>query len=128
MRALAILLVGAIVVVSVVKNSYLLASAGVFTGMVFLALVRSKTKTITDERLETVKEKAALLTYSIITPTLGICSFLLLFPTLSHLSIFSKGDFVFLDSVGMIFAYLTLFLISIYAVSYYFLNRKYGGK
>lgn len=127
-RALAIILVGAIVIVSVFKSSYLLASAGVFTGMIFLALVRSRTKAITDERLESVKEKAALVTYSIFVPTLGMGAFILLFPTLSRLSVFSKGDFIFLDSVGMIFAYLTLFLMAIYAISYYFLNRKYGGK
>ncbi len=128
MRAFAGLLVGAIVSVAVIKNSYLLAAAGVITGMIFLSLVRSKAKTITDERMESVKEKAALLTYSIFAPTLGIGAFIMLFPTLSHLTVFAKGDFVFLDSLGMIFAYLTLFMMTIYAISYYYLNRKYGGK
>lgn len=128
MRALTILLIGALVGVSIYKNSYLLSTMGVVTGMIFLVLVRSKTKTTSDERLESVKEKAALLTYSIITPTLGIGAFIMLFPTLSRLSVFAKGDYVFLDSVGMIFAYLTFFMMAIYAISYYFLNRKYGGK
>lgn len=128
MRALAGLFVGAIVGVAVVKNSYLLAVAGVMTGMIFLTLVRSKIKTVTDERVESIKEKAALLTYSIIVPTLGIGAFFMLFPTLSRLSVFAKGDFVFLDSLGMIFAYLSLFAMTVYAISYYFLNRKYGGK
>lgn len=128
MRALAVLLVGAIVAVAVIKSSYLLASAGVFTGMIFLILVRSKTKTVTDERSKSVKEKAALMTYSIFVPTLGMGAFILLFPTLSRLSVFAKGDFIFLDSLGMIFAYLTLFLVTTYAISYYLLNRKYGGR
>ena len=122
------LLIGALVGVAAVKNSYLLATAGVVTGMAFLILVRSKTKTITDERLESVKEKAALFTYSIFTQTLGIGAFIMLFPRLSHLSVFSKGDFVFLESLGVIFAYLTFFVMAVYAVYYYILNRKYGGK
>lgn len=128
MRVLTAFLVGAIVSVAVTKDSFLLATAGVVTGMIFLTLVRSKAKTITDERMESVKEKAALLTYSIFVPTLGIGSFVLLFPTLSRFSVFAKGDFIFLDSLGMIFAYLTLFMMTIYAISYYYLNRKYGGK
>ncbi len=128
MRALAGLFVGAIVGVAVVKNSYLLAVIGVMTGMIFLTLVKSKTKNVTDERLEFIKEKAALLTYSILVPTLGIGAFFMLFPSLSRLSVFAKGDFVFLDSLGIIFAYLSLFAMMVYAISYYFLNRKYGGK
>lgn len=128
MRALAGLFVGGIVGISVIKNSYLLAVIGVMTGMIFLTLVRSKTRTITDERLESIKEKAALLTYSILVPTLGIGAFFMLFPSISRLSVFAKGDFVFLDSLGIIFAYLSLFAMAVYAISYYFLNRKYGGK
>ena len=128
MRALTVLLIGAIVGVAVIKDSYLLSAVGVITGMVFLVLVRSKTKTTTDERVESVKEKAALITYSIVTPTLGVGAFIMLFPTLSRLSVFAKGDYVFLDSVGMIFAYLTFFIMATYAISYYLLNRKYGGK
>ena len=126
-RVLVALFVGAIVSIAVNLDSYLLATAGVLTGMLFLALVRSKTKIVVDERESTVREKAAQMTYAIFTPTLGIGTFLLLFPSLSNLSVFSKGEFLFLESLGMIFAYLTLFLISVYSISFYFLNKKYGG-
>jgi len=126
-RAAVAIFVGAIVSVAVIQDSYLLAVIGVLTGMMFLILVRSKTKIIVDEREKTVREKAAQLTYAIFTPVIGIGTFLLLFPSFSGLSVFAKGEFVYLESLGMIFAYLTLFLIAIYSISYFFLNKRYGG-
>jgi len=113
--------------ISVNLNSYLLGIIAVLVGMLFLTLVRSKTKITVDEREKTIREKAAQLTYAIFTPTIGIGSFILLIPSYSGLAVFSKGEFTYLESLGMIFAYLTLFLIAIYSLSYHFLNRKYGG-
>lgn len=126
-RVIITFFVGAIVAVSVVRDSYLLAVIGVLTGMIFLILVKSKAKIVVDEREKTVREKAAQLTYAIFAPTIGIGAFLMLFPSYSGLSVFSKGEFAYLESLGMVFAYLALFLIVLYAISYYFLNRKYGG-
>lgn len=119
--------VGMIVSIAVSRDSYLLATVGVLTGMFFMFLVRSRVKVTTDERELAVQEKSARMTYAIFTPTLGIASFLLLLPSRGGLSVFSKGEWVFLESLGMIFAYLTLFLISIYAITYHFFNKKYGG-
>lgn len=119
--------VSATVSIAVTQNSYLLAAAGVITGMLFLSVARFKTKITVDEREKTIQEKAARMAYAIFAPTIGIGSFLLLLPGKSGLAVFSKGDFVYIESLGMIFAYLTLFLISLYAISYHFLNRKYGG-
>ncbi len=48
-------------------------------------------------------------------------------PSKGGIDVFSKGEWLFTDSLGLIFAYLTLFLISVYAISYYFFSRKYGG-
>lgn len=127
-RVAVTLFVGAIVLISILQNSYLLGLMGVSTGMLFLTLVRSKTKVIIDEREKTVREKAANMTYAIFAPTIGIGAVLMLFPTYSGLSVFSKGDFAYLEGLGLIFAYLTLFLIAMYAISYHFLNKKYGGK
>ncbi len=119
--------VGMIVSIAVSRDSYLLATVGVLTGMFFMFLVRSRVKVTTDERELAVQEKSARMTYAIFTPTLGIASFLLLLLSRGGLSVFSKGEWVFLESLGMIFAYLTLFLISIYAITYHFFNKKYGG-
>lgn len=119
--------VGMIVSIAVLRDSYLLAAVGVLTGMVFMVLVRSKEKIRTDERELTVQEKAARMTYSIYAPTIGIAAYLLLLPSKAGLLVFSKGEWLFVESLGMVFAYLTLFLIAIYAISYHYFNRKYGG-
>lgn len=126
-RAVVLLFVAAVVAMASNQNSYLLAVIGVITGMLFLTLVRSKTKIVVDERDRTLREKAAQLTYAIFTPTIGIGALILLIPSRSGLSVFSKGEFAYLDSLGVILAYLTFFLIAVYAISYHFLNRKYGG-
>lgn len=95
--------------------------------MAFMILVRSRAKIKTDEREVTIQEKAAKMTYAIFAPTLGITAFLLLLPSKGGISIFSKGEWLYIESLGMVFAYLTLFLIAIYAISYHFFNKKYGG-
>ncbi len=126
-RIIVALFVGIIISLAVTRQSYLLATAGVLTGMVFMALVRSKVNIKIDEREVDVQEKAAKMAYSIFTPTIGILSFLLLLPAKGNLVVFSRGEWMFIESLGFIFAYLTLFLIAIYAISYHFFNKKYGG-
>ncbi len=127
LRVIVALFVLAIIGLAVVRDSYLLSLAGVLTGMVFMILMRSKAKIKTDEREVTIQEKAARMTYAIFAPTIGISALLLLLPSKSGLSVFSKGEFLYIESLGMVFAYLVLFLIIIYAISYHFFNRKYGG-
>lgn len=127
LRILVAFFVGMIVSIAVSRDSYLLATVGVLTGMVFMFLVRSKAKISTDERELTVQEKAARMTYAIFAPTIGIGTFLLLLPSKGGFSVFSNGEWLFIESLGMVFAYLTLFLITIYAISYHFFNKKYGG-
>lgn len=127
LRVIVALFVAGIVGLAVSRDSYLLAVAGVLTGMVFMFLVRVKANIRTDEREATVQEKAARMTYAIFAPTIGITTFLLLLPSKGGISVFSKGEWLFIESLGMMFAYLTLFLIAIYAISYHFFNRKFGG-
>ena len=127
LRVVVSFFVGAIVAVAVFNNSYLLSIAGVLTGMIFMILVRAKAKIRTDEREATIQEKAARMTYAIFAPTLGIAAFLLLLPSKGGLTVFSKGEWLYTESLGMVLAYLALFLIAIYAISYHFFNKKYGG-
>lgn len=126
-RVIVALFVGAIISLATAHDSYLLAIAGVLTGMIFMFLVRTKVKIRTDERETTIQEKATKMTYVIFAPTIGITAFLLLLPSKGGIGVFSKGEWLFTESLGMVFAYLTLFIITIYAISYHFLNRKYGG-
>ncbi len=126
-RVAVILFIALIVMISVEMESFVLATVAVLTGMIFMTFVRSRAKIKTDEREIAIREKAANITYAIFAPTIGISAFLMLFPVYSGLSVFSKGEFVYLESLGMVFAYLTLFIIVLYAISYLFLNKKYGG-
>lgn len=118
-RAAALIFMAAVVVVSIWLDMLLLAGAGVLTGLLFLILVRSQTEISVDEREQTIRDKAASATYGIFAATIGISAVLLL--------LFSRRGYLYLEAVGLVFAYLTLFLIALYAVSYQYFNRKYGG-
>jgi uncharacterized membrane protein len=119
-RAAVIVFIVAIIAVSIILNIYLLAIVGILTGILFVSLVRIKTKISVDEREQTIREKATNITYAIFTPTIALGAFLVIFFA-------NRKEYVYLEALGMIFAYLTLFLITLYTISYYFLNRKYGG-
>jgi len=127
LRTVVVLFVGAIVGLAVIRDSYLLATAGVLTGMVFMVLARAKAKIRADERESTIQGKAARMTYAIFAPTIALTAFFLLLPSRGGISVFSQGEWLFTEALGMIFAYLTLFLIVIYAIAYHFFNKKYGG-
>lgn len=114
------LFVLAVVVIAVVRNTYALAVAGALAGMVFIALARSKARVFVDEREKIVREKAARMIYTIFTPTIGLSAIILLLLDRNHL--------FYLEFIGIVLAYLTLFIIVLYAISYAFFDRKYGGE
>jgi len=118
-RAIVALFIGIITSISISINNYLLSVIAVLTGILFLTVVRSRVKVIVDERENAVRQKAAQITYSIFAPPIGLGSFFLF--------IFSQKGFYYLESLGVIFAYLTLFLMAIYSISYFFINQKLGG-
>lgn len=122
-----LLFVSILVLVAVVRGSFLLTLAALFTGGFFMFLVRKIAHISTDERELAVQEKAARLTYFIFAPTLILASFFLLLPAYGNLEVMSKGEWLFIESLGLIFAYLSLFLLLIYAIVYHFLNHHFGG-
>ncbi len=109
----------ALIVLALMRAQHALAVLTAIAGLFFLTNVRSSSGPIMDEREQSVREKAAHLTYAIFAPTLGLSALGLLI--LSHDSNF------FLESLGVILAYLTLFLITLYSISSFFFDRKYGG-
>lgn len=126
-RAVVAFFISIMVSLAVTRDNFILATISVFTGMIFMVLVRNKTKIVIDEREKSIREKAAQLTYSIFVPTIGIGSFLLLAPGQGNFIPLSKADFSYLNSLGMVFSYLTLFILTVYAISFHYLNKKYGG-
>lgn len=126
-RVAIIIFVAAMLAIALNLDSYLLAAMALITGIILSVAIKSRVKFKVDEREIAIREKVAQLTYAIFTPTIGIGAFLLLFPAKSGLSVFSKGEWLFVEALGLVLAYLTLFLIMLYAISYYFLGKKYGG-
>ncbi len=120
LRVAITLFVAAMVIIAVIRNAYALAIAGMLTGMLFMAMVRSQAGIILDEREKIVCEKAAQMLYSIFTPTIGLGALVLL--------LLARNELYYLEFLGIVLAYLTLFLIVLYAISYYFFNRKYGAE
>lgn len=109
----------ALVCLAVLRTQYLLALIGAMSSILFLNVVRSSSKLVIDERDQTIREKAAQMTYMIFAPTLGLSALILL--------LVARGHYFFLESLGVIFAYLTVFLITLYTISSFFIDRKYGG-
>jgi len=108
-----------IVGLAVTRDNTVLAVAGVLIGVAFMAAVRSQTNIELDERQKMVREKAALLSYAIFAPTiaLGSLALILLAP---------EGSY-YMEAIGFVLAYLSLFFIALYSISHYFINRKFGG-
>lgn len=108
------------VAIAVVYNNILLSFAGVLIGVLFLILVRKKTKAVlVDERIQSIVGKAARLTYTISTITIALLS--LIFTTTGRQS----GEIGY-EMLGVFLSYITLFNLALYSVSYKFISKKYG--
>lgn len=108
--------VGAIVGVAVAQNNIILAIIGFIVGMIFLSVIKSKSRVTADERQIMLADKAARLTYIVFALTVGIGGTIIsiLFPDLTQ-------------KIGFMFSSLALYLMALYSLSYFYLNNKYGG-
>jgi uncharacterized membrane protein len=105
---------------AVVSNNFNLAIFAVAAGMIFLFVIKRKTKgVLVDERLQTVGEKAARASYVITTITMAISSFILVF--------MGRTGAPYLTPLATILSYLTLFSMFIYSVAFSYFNHKYGS-
>ncbi|MBU1033645.1 DUF2178 domain-containing protein [Patescibacteria group bacterium] len=119
-RIVIIFFMAMILSIAIDIDSYLLAMISIITGIMFSVIVKSRAKIRVDEREMAIREKAANLTYAIFAPTIGLgAALLILIP--------DTKDSFYLEALGTVLAYLSLFLIALYAISYSFLNKKYGG-
>lgn len=121
-----LIFVTVIVILGWINGIYILAGVGILVGGCFWMVTKIKNGKI-DEREKSIREQATKTAYSIFAPTIGIGSFLLLLFSSGSLPTV-KERFYYLQSLGVIFAYLTLFLIILYLIAYHFLNKKYGGE
>jgi len=119
-KALTASFIAATVAIAVVYNNILLAIAGVSIGILFLFLVRKKTKAVLeDERIQSIGGRAARLTYAILTATIAFLS--LIFIGTGR----QTGEDGY-ELLGVILSYITLFSLALYSLSYKYISKKYG--
>ncbi len=106
--------ISATIAIALTLNNMMLAFTGVLIGILFLFLVKKKTKAVlVDERIRNVGGQAARLTYLISTIFLAFLSLIFI----------SGGRW---KSLGVIFSYLALLNLAIYSISFKYYIKKYG--
>ncbi len=114
--------VSATVAIAVVYNNIILALAGILIGVLFLSLVRKRTKAVlVDERIKEISGQSSRLAYVVLTVTLAILS--LVFITIGRKAVPPQAQ---LETLGITFSYITLLNVALYSISYKYLSRKYG--
>lgn len=113
-----------ILLVSISLKIFLLSGFSILTIILFISLISSKNQKIFDEREVNLRQQATDFTFTIFLSTISIASFLLLIPSYSGLSVFSRGEFLFLETLGVIFAYLTISIIILYSLAYLFFSHS----
>jgi uncharacterized membrane protein len=120
MKVLTASFVSATVAIAVVYNNIILALAGVLIGMLFLFLVRKKTKVVlVDERIQNISGRAARLTYSILTVTVAFLSLIFI----GGGRRLGEPNY---EALGVILSYIALLSVALYALSYKYFSKKYG--
>jgi uncharacterized membrane protein len=113
--------VAAIVATAVSINNFYLALAGLFVGLLFNLLVRSKfRKKLVDERIESISGQASRMTYIITTIFLALLALFLVFSG-------RRNEDIFIESLGVIFSYIAILNTAVYAISFHYFNKKHGG-
>jgi len=119
-RLLTTSFIAALVAAAVVYKNIVLALAGVIIGVIFLLLVKRKTKAVlVDERIEIISGKAARFTYSIFTITIAMLA--LFFTIISR-----RIHDINYEMLGTFLSYITLFNLALYSISYKYFRKKYG--
>ena len=117
-RLFIIVFIATVVAAAINVNNFYLAITGVFIGILFNLLVRSKfRKKLVDERIENISGKASKMTYIIATIFLAILGLFLIFSGREHQDIYTEG-------LGVIFSYIAMFNLVIYAISFRYFNKK----
>jgi len=116
----------AIFCLSLFLKIYFLSVVSILGIVLFVTLIYSN-KQLSDEREITVRRQAVDFAFTILISTLAISSFILILPLSTGWSVFDKGEYLYIESIGIIFAYLVISLIILYSLAYFFFNRKSGG-
>jgi uncharacterized membrane protein len=118
----AVILLGLIIGmgIAIFLNSVLLAALILGGGMVVNSFLKAQVSDLpSDERLQTVAEKAARMAFVISLPIMGLTTTMLL--------IAGDGHFYFLRSLGIVLGYATLVMLGVYLLAFYYFNKQSGG-
>lgn len=118
-KALIIIFIVVVVSFAYFNQNPFLAVGAVLIGMLFMWLVKSRVKDVmVDERIMNVAGKAGDMTYRVVTLTSGLGALMLM--------IFGQREGMeFLNALGLIFAYVAMFSIGIYALAYWLYSQEY---
>jgi uncharacterized membrane protein len=90
--------------------------------MIFISLLRTRVDgVLTDERQTQVSEKAAQTSFQVFMP-------IFLLTSLGLLVGGGRQQFYYVKALGVILAYVTLLCLLIYLVTYWYYDRKTGGR
>jgi len=118
-KALILIFMMVVVGFAYINQNPFLGVGAVVIGMLFMVLVKSRVKEVmVDERIMNVAGKAAEITYRVVTLTCGLGALMLL-------TFGQREGMEFLHALGLIFAYIAMFSIGVYALAYWLYNRDY---
>jgi len=107
-----------VMIVAVFSYNIFLAVVGVLSGMLAVRILRIKSKQeIVDERVEKIGDKAARASFLIFTSILAVVSVLL---------VVVKKEHVYLQALGVLFSYMTSFMLVLYVLSYRYFEKEFG--
>lgn len=114
--------ISATVAMAVVYENMILALAGVLIGLLFLFLVKKKTKAVwVDERIKSVGGHAALLTHTILTSVIAFLSLVFIIGG-------RQTGKLQIEALGIVLSYIVLSSLAIYAMSYKYYLKKFGDE
>ncbi|MDD3190398.1 MAG: DUF2178 domain-containing protein [Candidatus Pacebacteria bacterium] len=119
MRVSAMLFVFVTVFLAVVYKNMVLALAGSSIGVLFILLVRGKTKEVlADERTQSIGGQASRLTYAIST-------IVITFPSLIFIGTGRQTGEAGYEMLGVLLSYIALFNLALYSLSYRYISKRY---
>lgn len=106
-----------IVFFSIYFNSALIAVFGIGSGIFLLTFLKSSVKEkLIDERIESITNRAAMVSFRIMLPILGLTSVALLVSA-------GKEEFSYLHGLGIVLSYITCLGLLVYLAAYFYLSR-----
>ena len=121
-RILIMSFVSVLIAIAIINHNTYLAFSAVVVGMIFLVSVKTRMKEVVeDERTVSVGNQAARWSFNILIGVLASLS--IMFTSRSQ-----PPETDYIESLGVILSYIVLFALAVYAMTFKYLNNRYGGR